>query len=138
MQLKIPNQRDNWRRLVIERIKIISYGNQAKIVVFAHFVDGEPTTHNPNPTIKLGYDSVKRSLMFSPVRKRKGTTESSPDDSSTVNKTCTMAGNKEEDPDNLVSLLAGFEKDINQQVDESTDFDSINKAEMNMDDNSKV
>ena len=52
--------------------------------------------------------------MFSPVGKRKGTTESSPDDSSTVNKTSTMAGNKEEDPDNLVSLLAGFEKDINQ------------------------
>ena len=92
MQLKIPNQRDNWRRLVIERIKIISYGNQAKIVVFAHFVDGEPTTHNPNPTIKLGYDSVKRSLMFSPpVGKRKRTTESSPNDSSTVNKTSTMA-----------------------------------------------
>ena len=35
-------------------------------------------------------------------------------------------------------MLAGFEKDINQQVDESTDCDSINKAEMSMDDNSKV
>ena len=34
-----------------------------------------------------------------------------------------MAGNKEEDPDSLGSLLAVFEKDINQQVDESTDFD---------------
>ena len=77
--------------------------------------------------------------MFSPpVGERKRTTESSPDDSSTVNKTSTIAGTKEEDPNNLVSLLASFEKDINQQVDESTDFDSINKAEMNMDDNSKV
>ena len=55
-----------------------------------------------------------------------------------MNKTSTMAGNKEEDPDNLVSLLASFEKDINQQVNESTDFDSINKAEMSMDDYSKV
>ena len=52
-------------------------------------------------------------------------------------KLSTMAGNKEEDPNNLVSLLTGLEKDINQQVDESTDFDSINKAEMSMDDNSK-
>ena len=33
-----------------------------------------------------------------------------------------MAGNKEKDPNNLVSLLTGFEKDINEQVDESTDF----------------
>ena len=49
-----------------------------------------------------------------------------------------MAGNKEEDPNNLVSLLTGFEKDINQQVDESADFDSMNKAETSMDDNSKV
>ena len=55
-----------------------------------------------------------------------------------MNKTSTMAGNKEEDPDNLVSLLASFEKDINQQVNESADFDSINKAEMSMDDYSKV
>ena len=61
--------------------------------------------------------------MFSPpVGKRKRTTESSPDDSSTVNKTSTMAENKEEDPNNLISLLAGFEKGINQQLDESTDF----------------
>ena len=53
--------------------------------------------------------------MFSPpVGKRKRTTESSLDDSSTVNKTSTIAGNKEEDPNNLVSLLASFEKDINQ------------------------
>ena len=71
--------------------------------------------------------------MFSPpVGKEKRTTESSSDDSSTVNKTSTMRGNKEEDPNNLVSMLAGFEKDINQQLDESTNFDSINKAEMIM------
>ena len=76
--------------------------------------------------------------MFSPpVGKRKRTTESSPDDRSTVNKTSTMAGNKEEDPNNLVSLLTDFEKDINQQVEESTDFDSINKAQMGINDNSK-
>ena len=43
-----------------------------------------------------------------------------------------MAGNKEEDPNSLVSLLASFEKDINQQVDEPTDFDSITKVEMSM------
>ena len=62
--------------------------------------------------------------MFSPpVGQRKRTTESKPDNSSTVNKTSLMAGNKEEDPDSLGSLLAVFEKDINQQVDESTDFD---------------
>ena len=77
--------------------------------------------------------------MFSPpVGKRKRTTESSPDDRSTVNKTSTMAGNTEEDPNNLVSLLTDFEKDINQQVEESTDFDSINKAQMGINDNSKV
>ena len=76
--------------------------------------------------------------MFSPpVGKRKRTTESSLNYSSTVNKTSMMAGNKEEDPNNLVSLLVGFEKDINQQVDECTDFDSINKTEMSMDDNTK-
>ena len=116
MQLKSPNQRDNWRRLVNRESKNNQLREPRKdsCVCSFHFLDGEPTTHNPNPTIKLGYDSVKRSLMFSPVGKRKGTTESSPDDSSSVNKTCTMAGNKEEDPDNLVSLLAGFEKDINQ------------------------
>ena len=39
-----------------------------------------------------------------------------------------MARNKEEDPNNLVSLLAGLEKDINQQVDKCPDFDSINKT----------
>ena len=49
-----------------------------------------------------------------------------------MNKTSRMAGNKEEDPNSLVSLLASFEKDINQQVDEPTDFDSITKAEMSM------
>ena len=49
-----------------------------------------------------------------------------------------MAGNKEEDPNNLVSLLTGLEKDINQQVDESTDFDSIKNSEMSMDDSGKV
>ena len=78
--------------------------------------------------------------MFSrPVGKRKRTTESSPYYSSiTVNKTSAIAENKEKDPNNLVSLLAGFEKDINQQEDECTDFDSINKTETSMDDDTKV
>ena len=78
--------------------------------------------------------------MFSPlVGKRKRTTESSPYYSSiTVNKTPMMAANTEEDPNNLVSLLAGFKKDINQQVHECTDFDSINETEMSMDDNTKI
>ena len=31
--------------------------------------------------------------------------------------------------------MAGFEKDINQQVDECTDFDSISKTDTSMDDN---
>ena len=35
-------------------------------------------------------------------------------------------------------MLAGYEKDINQQVDGSTDFDSIAKAEMSVGVNSKV
>ena len=55
-----------------------------------------------------------------------------------MNKTSTIAENKEEDPNNLVSLLAGFEKDINQQAHECPDFDSINKTETSMDDNTKV
>ena len=55
-----------------------------------------------------------------------------------MNKTSTIAENKEEDPNNLVSLLTGFEKDINQQMGEFTDFDSINKTETSMDDNTKV
>ena len=41
-----------------------------------------------------------------------------------------MAGNKKEDPKTLFRLLAGFKKDINQQVDEATDFDTSNKAEI--------
>ena len=69
-----------------------------------HFVDAEPTTHNP--TIKLGYDSIKRLLMFSPpVGKSKRTTESGLDYRFTVNKTSTMAGNKEEDTYNLAYWL---------------------------------
>ena len=68
-------------------------------------------------------------MFFPPVSKRKVTTESSPDYSSDMEKkTSTMARNKEEDPNNLVSLLAGLEKDINQQVDKCPDFDSINKT----------
>ena len=81
MQLKSPNQRNNWRRLVIGEVKNNQLWKPSKDshVCSFHFIDGEPTTHNPNPTIKLGYDSVKRSLMFSPpVDERKRTIESSP------------------------------------------------------------
>ena len=132
MQSKSPNQRDNWRRLVNREGKNNYFWERSKDsrVCSFRFLDGEPTTQNPNPTIKLGYDSVNHLLMFSPpVGKRKVTTESSPDYSSDMEKkTSTMARNKEEDPNNLVSLLAGLEKDINQQVDKCPDFDSINKT----------
>ena len=98
MQLKSPNQRDNWRRLVNREGKNNQLWEPSKdsSVSSFHFVDDEPTTHNPNRTIKLGYDSVKHSFMFSPpVGKRKRTTESSPYYSSTtVNKTSMIAENK--------------------------------------------
>ena len=81
MKLMSPNQRNNWRRLVIREGKnnqLWKPSKDSRVCSF-HFIDGEPTTHNPNPTIKLGYDSVKRSLMFSPsVDERKRTTENSP------------------------------------------------------------
>ena len=74
MQLKSPNQRNNWRRLVIGEGKnnqLWKPSKDSRVCSF-HFIDGEPT-------IKLGYDSVKRSLMFSPpVDERKRTIESSP------------------------------------------------------------
>ena len=54
-----------------------------------------------------------------------------------MNKTSIIAANKEEDPDNLVQLLADSE-DIKQQVDECTDVDSVIKAEMSVDDSCKV
>ena len=56
-----------------------------------------------------------------------------------------MAGNKKEDPKTLFRLLAGFKKDIKQQVDEATDFYTSNKAEIErrmikikQNDNSKI
>ena len=75
--------------------------------------------------------------MFSPpVGKRKRTTGSIPYYiSTTVNKTSMIGENKEQDQNNLFSLLAGFKKDINQQVDECTDSDSISKTDTSMDDN---
>ena len=101
MKLKSPNQRDNWKRLVNRESNNNQLWEPSKdsCVCSFHFVDGESTTHNPNPTIKLGYNSIKRSLMFSPpVAKRKRTTGSSPYYSSTtVNKTSMIAENKEED-----------------------------------------
>ena len=55
MQLKSPNQRDNWRRLVNREGKnnqLWEPSKDSRVCSF-HFVDGEPTTHNPNPTINL-------------------------------------------------------------------------------------
>ena len=114
MKLKSPNQRDNWRRLVNRECNNNQLWEPSKdsCVCSFHFVDGESTTHSPNPTIKLGYNSIKRSLMFSqPVGKRKRSTGSSSYYSSTtVNKTSMIAENKEEDQNNLFSFVGWLRK----------------------------
>ena len=48
---------------------IKSYGTRSKDsrVCSLHFVDGEPTKLNPNPTLYMGYDSHKKAELLSPV-----------------------------------------------------------------------
>lgn len=73
---KDPNKRNNWMKLVNrsdERRMHLWQPSKDSRVCSLHFLDGEPTLLNPNPTQNMGYNANKRAILLSPpVGKRRG------------------------------------------------------------------
>ena len=65
---KDPAKREKWKMLVNRSSnKKLWDPSKDSRVCSLHFVDGEPTELNPNPTLHMGYDSHKKAELLSPV-----------------------------------------------------------------------
>ena len=75
---KNPEKQNNWKKLLTRQALHggLWERNKDNRICSRHFVDGEPTLVNPNPTLNMGYDTTSRTLLCSPpTGKRKCTEE---------------------------------------------------------------
>ena len=87
-----------------------------------HFVDGEPTPANPNPTLSIGYDTIARALLCSPPTGRESTEEE--EWSNIIRKKTSKLDkklNKEPKPDDKLNNFEIY--DVQLEIDETVYFD---------------
>ena len=75
---KNPEKRNNWKKL-LNRQALHGEGlwepSKDSRICSRHFVDGEPTLVNPNPTLNMGYKTTSRALLCSPPTGKRKCTE---------------------------------------------------------------
>ena len=75
---KNPEKQNNWKKLLTRQALHggLWERNKDNRICSRHFVDGEPTLVNPNPTLNMGYNTTSRAFLCSPpTGKRKCTEE---------------------------------------------------------------